>query len=245
MKWLDRLLGRRPKTPVLLSVKLPEANPEEPVTLYGDQPMRKAWAEDVLRAEGVPINPHLPVIESISETTLRTPREVADRLLALTLIAAKGEGLDQPTFMEVVAERNAAPLMTPRECAFADKPEPSMHERVQFSWRYEAAWVLLWALQLVDGMLGPPRQTCDPAELARIVRDTPDLAAHGLRSVNDVLVEADLIYRYHWAVRQAGIEGRKPPAKLDEGVVMERHHALNWLIGYDDRADWDDVSTDT
>ena len=32
---------------------------------------------------------------------------------------------------------------------------------------------------------------------------------------------------------------------LHSGVVMERHHALNWLIGYSERADWDDVTTDT
>ena len=31
---------------------------------------------------------------------------------------------------------------------------------------------------------------------------------------------------------------------LNRGVVMERHYALNWLIGYAGR-DWDEVSTDT
>jgi hypothetical protein len=35
-----------------------------------------------------------------------------------------------------------------------------------------------------------------------------------------------------------------PTGGLDPGVTMERHHALNGLIGYDD-ADWDDVATDT
>lgn len=120
-----------------------------------------------------------------------------------------------------------------------------MHDRVQLSWRNEAAWVLLWALGHVDGQLGAPRQTCDVDVLTDIVIHTPDLDRHGLRRANDILNEADLIYRYHWAVRQAGIDGRDPPAGLNPGVVMERHHALNWLIGYDDGAEWDDVSTDT
>ncbi|HEX6611164.1 MAG TPA: DUF4272 domain-containing protein [Hyphomicrobiaceae bacterium] len=50
------------------------------------------------------------------------------------------------------------------------------------------------------------------------------------------------MYRYHWAVRDASINGRPSPADLDPGIVMERHHALNWLIGY---IDADDVTTDT
>ena len=36
----------------------------------------------------------------------------------------------------------------------------------------------------------------------------------------------------------------EPPAQLDPGVVMERHHALNWLTGFHG-ADWDDVDTPT
>jgi hypothetical protein len=31
---------------------------------------------------------------------------------------------------------------------------------------------------------------------------------------------------------------------LHPGVAQERHHALNWLIGYMDQ-EWDKVSTDT
>ena len=34
------------------------------------------------------------------------------------------------------------------------------------------------------------------------------------------------------------------PSKDYSGVVMERHYALNWLIGYSDQ-EWDDVTTDT
>ncbi|MDR2636809.1 MAG: DUF4272 domain-containing protein [Zoogloeaceae bacterium] len=31
---------------------------------------------------------------------------------------------------------------------------------------------------------------------------------------------------------------------MEPGVTMERHYALNWLIGYMDQ-EWDDISTDT
>ena len=65
-----------------------------------------------------------------------------------------------------------------------------------------------------------------------------------LRTPSEILDQADLIYRYHWAVVDARVNGKEPPAKLDPSVVMERHYALNWLIGYMNQ-EWDDVSTDT
>jgi hypothetical protein len=62
--------------------------------------------------------------------------------------------------------------------------------------------------------------------------------------MDQILDQADLIYRYHWAVVDARVKGKQPPAGLDPGIVYERHYALNWLIRYSDQ-EWDDISTDT
>ncbi|KAI3344280.1 MULTISPECIES: DUF4272 domain-containing protein [Clostridium] len=32
---------------------------------------------------------------------------------------------------------------------------------------------------------------------------------------------------------------------MDKGVVLERHKSLNWLVGYNENAEWDKVGTDT
>ena len=48
-------------------------------------------------------------------------------------------------------------------------------------------------------------------------------------------------YCLHWAARNARLGGR--PVTYDEGVVRERHKAINWLAGVE--ADWDEVPTDT
>jgi len=246
MSWFRRLFGDDgggPPGSEPIRVQLPADGDE--VEVRGDQPLRKAWAESVLRAEGIAVNPHLPMIESEAETRLRTPREVADRLRALVIVAFKGsESPDQSLVESIVEERGLRALFTPEELAFIDDPNPDERAGIQFSWRAEAAWVLLWALNHVEGQLGPPREMCDIRFLAGTVHDTEDLAARGLRPANDILNEADLIYRCHWAVRQASLDGNPPPAGLDPGVTMERHHALNWLIGYGD-CDWDDVTTDT
>lgn len=219
-------------------MNLPESEPSE------DQLARRQRSEGILRAALVRINPHLPMIESEAETRIRAPQEVAERLLALNIVAVKGEGLEQKVIARIVEERGVRPLFTPDELAFIDDPAPSEHDRLQFVWRYEAAWVLFWSLNFVRGPLGLPSSLCDVPLLAETVHDTTDLTVNGMRSTKEVLDEADLIYRCHWAVRQAGLERVVPSGGLDPGVTMERHHALNWLIGYDD-ADWDDVATDT
>ena len=65
-----------------------------------------------------------------------------------------------------------------------------------------------------------------------------------LRPIGELLDETDLIYRYHWAVVDARLKQKEAPAKLDGGVIQERHYVLNWLVGYMNQA-WDDISTDT
>jgi len=54
----------------------------------------------------------------------------------------------------------------------------------------------------------------------------------------------DLHFRLHWAVRQARLDGKDGVKDVDAGVILERHHALNWLVRFED-ADWDDVDTPT
>jgi len=200
----------------------------------------------VLEAEGVPHFEHLPVIETEAESTRRSAEEVALRAMALCILAAKGEGLEPRVVERLVGDFGLASAFTPKERAFIENPEPSQHDRVQCTWRYESYWVLLWALGFVEDLARPDR-ICDVPTAVTILRDLgrEGFLAHArLRPQSEILDAADLIYRYHWAVRDAEINHREAPAGLDPGVVMERHYALNWLIGYLDQ-EWDDVSTDT
>lgn len=207
---------------------------------------RKLRSEKILRAEGVPFSAGLPVIETAAEALKRSKEEVALRALCLLFVAAKGEGLEQELAERVLEFHELRPHLTPKELAFALDNSPSQHDQFQFTWRHEAAWTLLWALGFVD-QLGKPVQICDVEFGARTMaeRTTPQFIEDSeLRPIADILDQADLIYRYHWAVENARIKGQQAPAALDPGVTEERHYALNWLIGYDEQA-WDDVTTDT
>lgn len=207
---------------------------------------RKARSITRLRKEGVPTIDHLPFIEDSKEAKTRTAEEIAKRAIAVCLAAVKGEGLDQATIDSLVQKFGADKFFSPEEAAFIKSPNPTQQERVQFSWRYECYWVLLWALAYVD-TLERPDAICDVRKAVGFLRDRDTaqfLKDAKLRPLSAILDEADLIYRYHWAVVDARLKGKEAPAKLEGGVVMERHYVLNWLIGYMDQ-DWDNISTDT
>jgi hypothetical protein len=207
---------------------------------------RKERSEAVLRAEGVPINRFLPAIETEKEAKRRSREEVAYRALALLVVAVKGEGLEQPVVERLLKDYALEEHLTSKEKAFVHNTSPSQRDRIQFTWRYEAAWTLLWALGYVD-KLEKPTGICDVPRAVRFMKERNAkqfVADAKLRSMSDVLDQTDRIYRYHWAVVDARINGKKAPAGLEPGVALERHYALNWLIDYM-RQEWDEISTDT
>lgn len=207
---------------------------------------RKARSIVRLKKEGVPTIDHLPVIEDSKEAKTRTADEIANRAIAICLTAVKGEGLEQATIDSLVKKYGADKFFSPKEAAFIKNSNPTQQERIQFSWRYECYWVLLWALGYVDS-LERPETACDVAKAVGFLRDRDAaqfLKDAKLRPMTAFLDEADLIYRYHWAVVDARVKNKGAPAKLEKGVVQERHYVLNWLIGYMDQ-EWDDISTDT
>ncbi len=207
---------------------------------------RKQRSIERLRKEGVPVIEHLPIIEDSTEAKKRTKEEIAHRAIAIVIAAVKGEGLDQDTVETLVKKYGAEKFFSPEEAAFIKDASPSQPDRIKFSWRYECAWVLLWSLGYVD-TLTKPDGICDVPKLVGILRDR-DTARFvkdaTLLPFDQILDQADLIYRYHWATTDARVKGQPAPAKLEGGVVQERHYVLNWLIGYMDQ-EWDEISTDT
>jgi Domain of unknown function (DUF4272) len=208
---------------------------------------RKQRSEAILHQQGVPFIDHLPVIEADEDIKIPSVTAIAQRAMALCIVAVKAEGLEQPRILEVIDKYQLEGLFTPAERQFIHNPDPSDHERTQLIWRYESYWVLLWALNYIEE-LSIPDDICDvPRSVQIMVNKTAATFIQDarLRSPSEILDAADLIYRYHWACVDHRVNGLEIPAWLDRSVVFERHYALNWLIGYADVDDWDNVPTDT
>ncbi|MBZ0289978.1 MAG: DUF4272 domain-containing protein [Anaerolineae bacterium] len=207
---------------------------------------RKARSESLLQQEGVPVSRTLPPVHDESIIQLRSRDEIVRRAICLCLMAILGESGSQDTFQRVMHIYGIEEDFTPAERAFAAYPNPDERMRAQFTWRYESYWVLLWALGFVE-KLDRPDHLVDVHKAVTILMDHTheDLMRQAqVRPIAEILDQLDLVYRYHWAVVEARLKQGPPPARLEPGVVYERHYALNWLVqlGHDD---WDNVQTDT
>lgn len=215
---------------------------------------RKERSNKCLAAEGVPVCAALPPIVGDAAYLPRSVEEVAQRTLGILLtsvfaelVSSRGVEAARASIADLLEQYSARDFLSPGERAFISGPAPEGKSLADFTWRYECAWVGLWALGLVD-TLAYPRAVCDVGGMAAMVRDCGDypgfLRSCRLRAPSRILDEADRTYRYDWACADARVNGRDVPAGLDPGVVVERHRMFNWLIRYMD-ADWDDVRTDT
>ena len=208
---------------------------------------RKNRSITFLREKKVPILESLPVINDSTSAHLRTTKEIAERVVACTICAVAGETGEKALSNDLVTKFHASELLTPKETEFLQTGISNERERMQFSWQYERSWVLLWALGYVEHLDYPPA-VCDVSKLVKVLRgkSVAELVRDAKpRTAQEILDAADLIYRLDWAVVNDRVHHTTPvPGDVVAGVVLERHKALNWLIGYMGEA-WDDISNDT
>lgn len=222
--------------------------PVEHVVATKDQQARRAQSEVYCRAHGVPYykNPTAMFTDSEAETTLRTQDQVVDRALALVFIGLKSEGMQEAQLAEIDKAYHISSKLTPAERAYVTAAHPTEQQRTDANWRYEGLHVLLWALGYAPTLAYPDRM-CEVAPDVKIIHDLSEAQFRErakLRSKKEILDQADLILRLDWACTEARLKKQPAPGNLNSDAVVERHHALNWLIQYGDQ-EWDNVSTDT
>lgn len=210
-----------------------------------EQQERKKRSEEIINSEGINVNHFLPCIESSHEAKIQSKEDIALRTLCLLVVAVKAEGLEQEIVNDIIDIYQLHEHFSPKEIDFINNLSPSEHEKIQNIWRYESAWTLLWALGYIES-LGTPDVICDAAYACSLMKERTReefIAESELRSIEKILDQSDLIYRYHWAVVDARLKGNRVPL-IDSSIVYERHYALNWLTHYCDQ-EWDEISTDT
>jgi hypothetical protein len=157
---------------------------------------------------------------------------------------------DDPTFEDFQLKYNTFSKLTPCEIEFINSDNPNQQQRSNAYWRTESINVLLWALG-INNFLTYPNKTCDESGSAEInihriysfteqeFRDNTTL-----KTKSEILDEADLILRLHWACVNARIKNEPPPSDLNPSVIYVRHWTLNWLTNYMNQ-EWDNITTDT
>ena len=208
---------------------------------------RKDKTEKILVKFDIPINVHLPLIEEESESKIRDAKDIAKRLLVLTYLNVSAEQEDKSEIIEFLHTDDLWNAVSEDEKALFLKKELTEQETYNISWRSECIYLMLWAINKVDILEFPPRN-CEISEILKLLPDylepSKDFIENAkLKATNEILDMSDLLYRLHWAVRQAGLEKKNSPRDIDPGIVQERHYAINWITYYYDN--WDDITTDT
>ncbi len=114
---------------------------------------RKKRSIGILKQQKIPTIEHLPVIEDSKTSKIRTKRQIVERVIGCTIAAVAGETGDQELAKQLISEFSAKALITPGEQEFIFKNIDSQKDRIQFSWRYERVWVLLWSLGYIENLV--------------------------------------------------------------------------------------------
>jgi hypothetical protein len=206
---------------------------------------RRAKNNKSIKDMGLPVLGDLPVVEDEKTANLRSPEEIAKRCLATTICAIKGETKDQILVDSLIKDYSASAYFSPEEQQFITNLKPPQQDLIDFAWRYECVHVFLWAMGARDA-LSAPNEICAVSEDMKMIKRAGPatfVTESKRRAPQEILDMADFYYRLHWAAIDLRLKGKKSEL-LDEGVIRERHRALNWLIGYLNQ-EWDEVTTDT
>jgi len=180
---------------------------------------------------------------------IRSATDVARRSLALFAVIGLALRADRTAVLEWLSENDLWQGLTPHEVGFVDSATPSRKQIIDAGWLSERLIVLLWALGHI-AELPPADEQCDTSVFQYILPPFANLSVTEfvgraqLRPDADLMATADQVLDLHWVARDAKIHGRAPRRPVDLETIQERHHAINWVIGYDGLP-WDEVTTDT
>lgn len=207
----------------------------------GEALARKQRSIAALRSAGVPVLDGLPTVPSSAQVRQRSRAEVEHRCKCLAVVAVKAEEA-QAGYTAMRRLGMALPDFSPKERVFLQDPDQTERDRARFGWQYECLAVLMWSLG--TWTLAPPADIVDVPGLVRafLANYAPGPSTGRPRPLAEVLDMADLVYRQHWAARNAALKRQAPPPGLNEEVLLERHRGLGWLIR-DEK--WDDVDLST
>lgn len=222
-----------------------------------EQISRRLRSRKILEENFIYVPVWYPVIESESESQCRSPEEIAERAVTLLIISLYSEcriqekmGYEEAyRFVEDIIESfDAEEFLSPSEREYINNPDSTEQEQISYSWKYENLFVMEWALGLVDE-LDFPDHICDVPNVVKLLNECSTISdileKSNPKSKKQLLDECDLIFCLDWSCVDTRIHNLSAPAGMDNGVVLERHKSLNWLVGADDRAEWDLVGTNT
>ena len=183
------------------------------------------------------------------EDEIRPAQEVARRSLALFAVVGTALGVPREEILSWLRSEGLWGALTAHEVAYLEQNNPPRKAHINFGWQSERLIVLLWALDTIQELPDSATQ-CDTRVFKSVL---PPFARTSTQAfiVQASLIDEDRLWKQaelyledHWQARDAQLHERSMPPGIDIEIVQERHHAINWVTGYDGLP-WDEVTTDT
>lgn len=208
-----------------------------------------------MKARHIPYTENLSLLPDSKQVRMRSVEEIARRAaVVLILIQFVRELLDEKEETNLKTSKRIAEVflnrygvkmnLTAEEEVFLAQEDYTQQELINKMWLYEAVWVMLWSIHLVEE-LAEPTQICDVEHTLNLLMNYTNIGEllqdAEARDVTEVLNRMDENYLYHWACTEASLQGEESPADLDDGVVLERQRAFNWMTQLHEEQ-WDDVT---
>lgn len=187
--------------------------------------------------------------EDHASDLVRSADDIARRALALFGAVGLALGAPRKDIVGWLKKEGLWNELSPLELAYVSAEHPTKKQEIYTSWKSEGLIVLLWALGKVENLPAPNEQ-CDTSLFQQHLPPFVDISASDFistakrRSDEALLEMADELLKLHWRARDARRNSRAMPPELNIEIIQERHHAINWIIGYDGLP-WDEVTTDT
>ena len=202
------------------------------------------WSRTILNKAGIPLNPNLPILDSLQ---LRSKEEIAERLVIQYALAGIADDVSPEFLKDWLSENGLYPALSDYDRHFLETKTLSSEEINELSWKQESLWTLCWIGLLVDE-LGLPIQECDLSEIFQFL--PPDveyqkfLSDFSVRNTLDIFRKVDLYYCLHSSYVHPELWDKNTfPDGLKIEVLLERRLALEWAV--DPNTPWHEISLDT
>lgn len=194
---------------------------------------------------GYPTNPHLPLLSDVNHT--KSVDEIVDRSLILyALLCGLVGGYPRDLLWNWLTKEGLSNAVTEGEkCYFLGNLADQVRLD-EMELQVEAVWALLWAIRKVDRLdpgdyVANTMNSLLPA-IEKLESSHQFRATSALRYDTELVEECDLLYCMHWGFVHGQLNNIKLSVAVEPYVVMERRHALEWILS---DSSWDDVPLDT
>jgi hypothetical protein len=198
---------------------------------------RKHNSEKLLRSLGITLTDILPPLEEENKVTLRSAKEVAERILILSYLScvATDPSLQQHVMTFLIHEGLWDKATDGEKALFHKTPFTEDDLTFIFS-RTESIWTLLWVINKVDQLHSMEVEAnlhdIFPT-LPGFLEPTAKFIEHATtRTVSEILDQSDFIFRFSWALREADVRGET--STLNPHIAFERYFSLNWVTHPED-----------